>query len=416
MSNARRAALLSMLAALILSLSGDVSARGREISLRASASAKPAVIKPAAPQIAIVIPSNPVVVAPGQPAVGSQEAATPGSAGVKTASPTAGIINALCKVTLNIVGCGFDPDTVTLSCDTNSDGLPDSTIKLQDVTVVSHNLVQAVLVPVSDQLPGTAFPLSCCGGIATLTLSRTFNAADDNIFGPFTQTTSIKIDLGLRAPVVVSASPAAGDCSLPQDLVIPGACFLGADGLSNITSVFAVDRANPNNVVQATRFVVLNSNLIDALFNFSGANAGKTFLIFVSGRNGTSRNLTSLPNGASTGCPIGNEQGIQVTFSCRSNTPAAQDVAVIQSCSLDRTDAGSVVLNIAGLNIKPDAVVTINGLTVKKVKFKQLDASTSTYRALQVKGGLCGMLPGLVVVTNPGMPGSAPFSLAVTCD
>lgn len=416
MSHRRKAVVGSVLALLILSLDGDASARRSEALVKAPTSIKaPSFLAPA-PQIAIVIPSNPVVVAPGQPAVGSQEAATPDAAGVKTASPTAGIINALCSVTLNVVGCGFDPDTVTLSCDTNSDGVPDNAIKLQNITVVSHNLVQATLVPVSDQLPGTAFPLSCCGGIATLTLSRTFNAADDNIFGPFTQTASIKIDVGLRAPVVVSASPVTADCSSPQDLVIPGACFIGADGLTNISSVFAVERANPGNVIQATRFVVLNSNLIDALFNFGGSNAGKTFLIFVSGRNGMSRNLTSLPNGASPGCPIGNEQGVQVAFACRSNAPAAQDVAIIQSCTLDQAANGSMVLNISGLNIKPDATVTINGVAVKKVKFKQFDAATGTYRALQVKGGICGMLPGLVVITNPSVPGSAPYSLTATCN
>ncbi len=367
-------------------------------------------------QILIVIPSNPVVVAPGQPAVGTQAAATPDSLGVRTASPTAGIINALCSVTLNIVGCGFDPDTVTLSCDTNSDGVPDNPIKLQNLMIVSHNLVSATLVPVSDQLPGTAFPLSCCGGIATLTLSRTFNAGDDNIFGPFTQTVSCSIDLGPRAPVVISASPAAGDCASPQDIVIPGACFAAADGSSNVTSVFAVDRANPSNVIQSTRFAVLSSNLIDALFNFSGASAGKTFLIYVGGRNGVSRNLVALPPGAAAGCPLGNEQGIQVTFQCRSAGAPALDVAAIESCSLDRTASGSYVLNITGSNIKLDAAIKINGVAVKKVKFKQIDLGTSTYRTVQVKGGLCGLLPGLVVITNPGASPSEPYSLAASCE
>ena len=367
-------------------------------------------------QVLIVIPSNPMVVAPGQPAIGTQAAATPDSLGVKTASPTAGIINALCSVTLNIVGCGFDPDTVTLNCDTNGDGVPDNPIKLKNLTMAGHNLVLATLVPVSDQLPGTAFPLSCCGGIATLTLSRTFNAADDNIFGPFTQTTSCPIDLGLRAPVVLSASPTGADCAGPQDIVIPGACFVAANGSSNVTSVFAVDRANPGNVIQAARFVVLNSNLVDALFNFGVADAGKTFLIYVSGPNGTSRNLVARPAGAAAGCPLGNEQGIQVSFQCKPINAPAEDVAIIQACSLDRTANGSYVLNIIGSNIKLDATVKINGAAVRKVKLKELDVGTGTYRAVQVKGGLCGLLPGLLVITNPGAPGSQPYSLASGCE
>jgi hypothetical protein len=88
--------------------------------------------------------------------------------------------------------------------------------------------------------------------------------------------------------------------------LISGACFIIPQG--SITSVFAVERTNPANVIQATNFVVLNNNLIDALFNFTSANAGKTFLIFVTGPGGTSRNLTTAVAGAPAGCPLGNEQ------------------------------------------------------------------------------------------------------------
>src|SRR5215472_3367698 len=75
----------------------------------------------------IVLPATNVQVAPGQPAVGTVDAATPDSSGVRTATPTAGIINALCSVRLSFVGCSFSPDTITLSCDTNGDGVPDLT-------------------------------------------------------------------------------------------------------------------------------------------------------------------------------------------------------------------------------------------------------------------------------------------------
>src|SRR5207253_8831486 len=84
------------------------------------------------------------------------------------------------------------------------------------------------------------------------------------------------------------------------------------------TAVFAVDRNNPANVIQSKNFVIINTNVIDALFDFGGANAGKTFLIYATGPNGTSRNLTALPPGTPTPCPLGNEQGIQVTVTCKS--------------------------------------------------------------------------------------------------
>src|SRR5215469_17401936 len=87
----------------------------------------------------IVLPAATVQVAPGQPAVGTVDAATPDSSGARTATPTAGIINALCNVRLNFVGCGFLPDTIILSCDTTGDGVPDISVKLTDVTPVDAN-------------------------------------------------------------------------------------------------------------------------------------------------------------------------------------------------------------------------------------------------------------------------------------
>src|SRR5205085_8170595 len=97
-------------------------------------------------------------------------------------------------------------------------------------------------------------------------------------------------------------------------------CFLLGDGKSNVTSVFAVERGNPANVIQSRAFVIVNTNVIDALFDFGAANAGKTFLIYAAGPNGTSRNLTALPEGTPTPCPLGNEQGVQVTVTCKAAT------------------------------------------------------------------------------------------------
>jgi hypothetical protein len=364
-----------------------------------------------------VLPTLPVAVAPGQPAVGSVEAATAGPAG-KVATPTAGIINALCDVQLNIVGCSFDPNGASLDCDTSGDGIPDTEIKLINVKGISANLAQATLSPSDPQTPGTAFPLSCCGGFVVLTLTRTVGAGDDNIFGPFTQTQTCNIDIGVRAPVVVSASPSSGDCSSPQNLLISGSCFLLSDGTPNVSSAYAVDQTDPADVVHATQVSVLSSVLVDALFSFGTSSAGKTFLIYVSGPSGTSRNLTVLPDGGHPGCPLGNEQGVQVEFRC-SATPSApvvkQNVAAISGCSRVRTTSGTFILNVTGSNIQSGATMTIGGGAPKKIKFLDFDASANTYKTIQVRGGICPLLPGDIVVRNPGADPSSPFQCITIC-
>ncbi|MEK6410461.1 MAG: hypothetical protein AABN34_26355, partial [Acidobacteriota bacterium] len=167
------------------------------------------------------------------------------------------LIDAICQVQLNLVGCGFFPNevtticsgfeaetgdklqrpgktvttTATLRCDTNGDGVPDSLpISLGSVTPVSCNLLRATLNARLDR-PGTAFPDFCCGGTATIDVVTQFTPGDNNLFGAFTRSTSCTIVLGTRAPVVFSVTPSGGDCSLPlQDLLVSGACFCAADG------------------------------------------------------------------------------------------------------------------------------------------------------------------------------------------
>src|SRR5688572_6716379 len=169
------------------------------------------------------------------------------------------IISALCDVTLDIIGCSFTPTSITLSCDTNGDGVSDLSIPLTKITVVNRFLVQAT-IPSLAATPGTAFPLACCGGVTTITLKRSVSGGDDNIFGPFTQTLTCPIDLGVRAPVVISATPSEGDCALGQNLLIAGSCFLLADGKPNVTSVFGVEVGNPDNVIQSAANQVLSTN------------------------------------------------------------------------------------------------------------------------------------------------------------
>jgi hypothetical protein len=181
-----------------------------------------------------------------------------------------------------------------------------------------------------------------------------------------------------------------------NDLLISGGCFIlpgfGANGVgsTNVTSVFAIEVGNPANVVQALRFVVLSPFLINADFAFTSANAGKTFLIFVSGPNGTSQNLTSLPAGTQ-GCPagfLGNQLGIQVTFKCNSGTvPGGSgnpNAVTVQSATWDAQGR----LQIVGTGIQQGAVFKIGNTTAKKVKYKGLQTGSNTFNKAVAKG-LC---------------------------
>ncbi len=281
---------------------------------------------PANPNCVQILPVLPVEVAPNQPPIGP---------GIK------GIVNALCEQEIEILGCGFFPNevtticvdghserpgkivstAVTLSCDTNGDGIVDSSMPLANVFPISDNLIRATL-PTLPTLPGTAFGLACCGGPGIVTVTTSFTSGDNNVFGPFTRTTVCSVDLGVRAPVVLSVTPSGGDCSIPQDVLISGSCFLVPQG--SISRVYAVEfdpdtqTLNHANTIEATNFVVLNANLIDALFDFGGSPG--PFMIFVTGPGGTSRNLTQ--GQTPLGCVPGNEQGVQVTFTCAGGNDA----------------------------------------------------------------------------------------------
>jgi hypothetical protein len=366
---------------------------------------------------------------------------------------SAGLVNAICAVQLNAVGCGFFPNEVTtvcqgfeeqtgaplqrpgktvttaatLACDTNGDGIAESVVALGSVTPVSCNLVRGTLNPLATR-PGTAFPDACCGGAGTLTITTTFSSGDNNVFGPFTRTSVCSLALGTRAPVVFSVTPSNGDCTLPiQDLIVTGACFCLPDGTFGITSVLFQDIANPANRITITttpsasgQVKPLGScNLFDAEVNFTSANAGKTFLVFAVGPGGTSRNLIGTPGNA---CTDGNEQGIRVTFKCNApgtpNPGQTPDLAVLSRCALGRDDAGIFFLDVFGTNIKNNAAVTIGGQTPKKVKFVDLDSNTNTFTKITIKKKVCKLLTGsaAIVVTNPGQTvGSAPLNCQEKC-
>jgi hypothetical protein len=344
-------------------------------------------------------------------------------------------------VQLNIVGCGIFPNETTiicstpqtgtgepetipgktvttaivLGCDTNGDGIPDLFIDLTNVTPVNANLVQGTIGSLAPSISGTAFPFTCCGGFASLTVTTTFSAGDNNIFnllvtGGFTESFTCTIDLGTRAPVVISATPSQLDCSVGNDISIPGSCFILPNGTINVTSVFAVDQAT-GAIIEATNFQIITPQEIDAFFNFGSANAGHTFLIFVSGPNGTSRNL-SAPSGT---CPAGNEAGVVVTVTCEggSTTPPTSDAAVITGCSgFSRNSAGTWVVTVTGTNFKAGAAVIIDGQAPKSVKFVPGTQVGNTFTQLLVKGKSVKDLKsgsGTIQVINPGTAASNSF-------
>jgi hypothetical protein len=325
---------------------------------------------------------------------------------------------------------------MTLACDADGNGVPEAIIALTNVTPLNCNLVRGTISPPGVSagvvLNGTGFPATCCGGIAALTVTTTFTAGDNNIFGPFTRTTVCSLDLGVRAPIVFSVTPSDGSCAVLQNLIVTGACFLVPAGVGNptlvpnVTSVFAVQSGNPSNVIQAVAFKILGPNLLDAEFVFGTANAGRTFLIFVSGPNGTSQNLTSLPAGAA-GCAtgfLGNQQGIVVTFTCSTTTqpetpPNPPVVVQVTSCVLNRDDAGVFSLDVIGSGFKTGATLTIGGLTPKKIRLRdEVAGSAGTFRRINAKKRICQGLAagGTIIVSNPANGGvSPPFNCLERC-
>jgi hypothetical protein len=310
------------------------------------------------------------------------------------------------------------------------------------VTPLNCNLVRVTLNN-SATFGGTtasAFPAACCGGPATITVTTTFSAGDNNVFGPFTRTAVCALNLGTRAPVVFSVTPSNGNCAVAdQDVLISGACFTftqfvagGPNIVGNVTSVFAVDITNPAGPrIQATVFVVLNANLIDAHFNFGSANAGRRFLVVVCGPGGCSRNLTALPAG-SPACALGNEQGIQVSFTCNTNPivppidcdrnpnqagcPPIAALAVVNGCRLNRDTTGTFTLDVIGANIKLGATAKIGTVEPRKIKFRDAEAGNAgAFTRVTLKGKVCRGIPGNIVITNPNSAGSFPFFCNERC-
>lgn len=313
-----------------------------------------------------------------------------------TTPTTTGLLNAIGPVTLNIVGFGFYPNETTIVCsgdpaqrpgktvttagtfsvDNNGDGIADATVTLTNVTVVNRNLVRATLATIPGA-PGTAFPFTASGGLAKTSLTTTFTAGDNNVFGPFSRLAETSLAPGTRAPVVESINATTGDCSASQDLLLTGSSFqfVTSSGTQTVNRVFAAELGNPANEIEATSFTVLTNNLISARFDFGGGNAGKTFLIFAAGPGGTSRNLTVLPAGAPPGSPLGNELGVQVTFSCQGAPVVVPDTFQFSTSSVNGTEGcAAAIVTVSRLNPSAGTVsvdfATSDGTAVQKSDYE----------------------------------------------
>ena len=195
-----------------------------------------------------------------------------------TTPTTTGVVNALCAVQLNLVGCGFFPNEVTiicqgfqaetgiplqrpgktvttaatLACDTNGDGIAgsDGGVDERDAGELQPGESDDpddgdVWAKLEHGVPGER----AAEELATITVTTTFSAGDNNVFGPFTRTTTCSLALGTRAPVVISVTPSSGTVRSAARRADHGSVFHvhagGAGGtaiIGTVTSVFARDR------------------------------------------------------------------------------------------------------------------------------------------------------------------------------
>ena len=291
-----------------------------------------------------------------------------------TTPTTTGLINVIGPATISIFGSGFFTDetttvcasggesgprpgktvstSATLSVDVDLDSVPEAVINLTNVTVVNSTLIRATLEP-APGLPGSPFPLEASGGFATITITTNFSAGDNNVFGGFSRVATGFVDLGTRAPVVTSVTPASGDCGAVQNLAITGGSFqftqFVAPNNVAVSDVIATEIANPGNVIHASSFTVVDAMHLNADFDFGGTSA-RSFLVQAVSQGGTSRDMLTLPPLAPP--PLGNEAGNLINFTCGENFQfnagvfsVTEDLTVVP-VTVTRGDPGSGTVTV----------------------------------------------------------------------
>jgi hypothetical protein len=191
------------------------------------------------------------------------------------------------------------------------------------------------------------------------------------------------------------------------------------DGTPAVTSVTFVPVGGGATITGSSVFLQ-SCCLLDVFVNFTSANVGKTFLVFVTGPGGTSRNLTAAVAGQPCTFAAGTETGVQVTVTCASApnpnpTPTPLTAAVVTGCTLDRQESGQFFLDVTGTNIKDGFTVTVGGVEPKKIRTIQVESGT-TPAIIRLLKKICNGLPGNIIITNPGgAPPSQPFFCNKSC-
>jgi hypothetical protein len=91
------------------------------------------------------------------------------------------------------------------------------------------------------------------------------------------------------------------------------------------------------------------------------------------------------------------------------------DVPIITNCELKRNATGVFSLHLEGNNIRDGATMTINGVTPKKLKYKN-EVVEGIFSKIIGKGRICGSLPGSVMLTNPNGGFSSLFQCNLRCE
>src|SRR5262249_12088009 len=146
-----------------------------------------------------------------------------------------------------------------------------------------------------------------------------------------------------------------------------------------------------------------------------------TFVVFVSGPNGTSQNLTTLPAGSS--CPagfVGNQQGILVTIKCNAPpTPAPQpNSPTITNATLTTSASGLPELDVIGTGFSSNAVVSVNGVNAKITVMSGLDTGSNAYTKASVTKKACKLLKSghnVITVTNSDGKASNGYTFNQKC-
>ena len=284
--------------------------------------------------------------------------------------------------------------------DEDGDGITDATIEFTDPDVVVTNEFTIRLTVDFSQT-------NLCGGDVEVCIFAVYGFGDDNKYfelqqldgdaplevAPVTLTCASTIDIGARAPVVLSIAPDTVACEDPddpdnvEDVQIAGLCFFGS-----ITSAFIT--TNPDGTgtrVDLSNVVNVQSNIVTATVPIAQLTPDTPYYVFVVRSDGV--RSTSYPNAF----------GFDVTFTCLSEETPEEPEIRLTSCRVVRNSVGKLILQVNGENFVPnDSIVLLNGVPCRRNKYpaRFINPTSGTTTRINCSGGLSGLLPATVTVRN----------------